>query len=205
MVKSENIVDENNSTLNNPNILITPWKIFLEFARLSIMGFGGVLPLAYHSIVERNKWLNDKEFAEMLSIGQMLPGGNIINVSVMLGWRFAKFKGACAAFLGLLLIPTIILLSIAMFYHRISANHTVSSAVIGMSSVVAGLVLATALKLGIKNPNKIKSIIFGIIVFTLIALVHWHLATVLICLIPIALLIEFWFYKKLGAMSNNDI
>lgn len=191
---SISISDE--TALNKPCVTIKPWKIFLEFARLSIMGFGGVLPLAYHSIVERNHWLNDKEFIEILSIGQMLPGGNVVNLSVMLGWRFSRLKGACAAFMGLLLIPTVILLCVAMLYHSVRNNNIVSHAVIGMASVAAGLVLATGLKLALRQSKKIRIIFFSIIIFIMIIVFHLPLAKVLICIIPIALLTEMWSSKN---------
>ena len=71
---------------------ITPIELFLTFSRLGLMGFGGVMPWVYREIVEKKKWLAPQEFAELLAMGQILPGANVTNLSAMLGYRFAGFR-----------------------------------------------------------------------------------------------------------------
>ena len=58
--------------------------LFLAFAGIAIMGFGGVLPWARRMLVEERRWLTAEEFTETLSLGQFLPGGNIVNMSVVI-------------------------------------------------------------------------------------------------------------------------
>lgn len=164
--------------------------LFLEFARLSLAGFGGVLPFARHSIVERNHWLNDQEFAELLGVGQILPGPNVVNLSLMLGWRFAGWQGALAAFSGLVLIPMGLLLVIAMLYSKISFHPAVQQAVGGMAAVAAGLVLATGLKLATRQPRTVRAALLGSAVFAMAGLLRWPLVPVVAVLIPLALLAE---------------
>ncbi|MCX8514402.1 MAG: chromate transporter [Burkholderiales bacterium] len=177
---------------------LSPATIFWEFTLLSVMGFGGVMPLAYHYIVERNKWLNDKEFVEILGVSQILPGGNIINLGVMLGWKFARLKGAIAAFLGLLLIPSFILFGCAFLYNRYSNNVIVNHAFIGMSAVAAGLILSTSIKLFMKQGNRIKAMIYISIIFTLLIIFHLHLSLILIILIPLTIIFNLIMNKKRG-------
>ena len=57
------------------------------------MGFGGVLPWARRMLVEQRRWLTAEEFTEVLSLGQFLPGGNIVNMSVVIGQRFHGVPG----------------------------------------------------------------------------------------------------------------
>ena len=45
--------------------------------------FGGVGPWARRIIVEEERWLDDREYAELLGLCQVLPGPNVGNVSVM--------------------------------------------------------------------------------------------------------------------------
>ena len=85
-------------------------KLFTEFARMGLSGFGGVLPFARAGIVDRNRWLSNTEFAELLSLGQVLPGPNVVNLSVMLGYRYHGVRGAAAAMGGLVLTPAVLLL-----------------------------------------------------------------------------------------------
>ena len=53
--------------------------LFRGFLILGLTGFGGVLPLARHMVVEQRRWMTSAEFVELLSLCQFLPGGNIIN------------------------------------------------------------------------------------------------------------------------------
>ncbi|HEY5329324.1 MAG TPA: chromate transporter, partial [Acidobacteriaceae bacterium] len=56
--------------------------LFLGFLTTGVCGFGGVLPWARRSLVERRRWLTAAEFTEVLSLCQFLPGGNVVNLSV---------------------------------------------------------------------------------------------------------------------------
>ena len=79
---------------------ITPAALFLCFLEMGLSGFGGVLPWARRGLVEKRGWLTEQEFAEVLSLGQFLPGPNIGNMSIIIGSRFAGWRGAVAAFCG---------------------------------------------------------------------------------------------------------
>ena len=121
--------------------------LFLAFSRLSLMGFGGVLPIAQRELVERLGWLTVEDFAELLSIGQVLPGPNVVNLSLMVGDRYFRLRGALAALAGMLLLPLMLVLVAAALYHQFAAHPAVAGAVRGMGAVSAGLVMAIALKL----------------------------------------------------------
>jgi len=121
--------------------------LFLAFSRLSLMGFGGVLPIAQRELVERLGWLTVEEFAELLSIGQVLPGPNVVNLSLMVGDRYFGLRGALAALTGMLLMPLVLVLVAAALYQQFAAHPAVAGAVRGMGAVSAGLVMAIALKL----------------------------------------------------------
>ena len=66
----------------------SPGELMRVFSALALQGFGGVLPIAQRELVERRQWLTREEFAETLSVGQVLPGPNIVNLSLMIGDRF---------------------------------------------------------------------------------------------------------------------
>ena len=122
-------------------------ELFSVFNRLALQGFGGVLPVAHRELVERQRWLSAPQFVELLTLGQVLPGPNIINLSIMLGDRFLGWRGALAASAGLLALPLLIVLALAAIYQQFAAVAWVAGALHGMGAVAAGLVLATAVKL----------------------------------------------------------
>lgn len=121
--------------------------LFLSFTRLALQGFGGVLPVAQRELVERRQWLTREEFVELLSIGQILPGPNIVNISLMVGDRFFGLKGAFAALAGMLLAPLVVVLALAVGYAQLAHHPVASGALRGMGAVASGLILATGLKL----------------------------------------------------------
>jgi chromate transporter len=48
-------------------------QIFLEFLIIGATSFGGVVPYLHRNLVTKRHWIDDKEFAEMLSIARALP------------------------------------------------------------------------------------------------------------------------------------
>lgn len=121
--------------------------LFLAFARLSMMGFGGVLPIAQRELVDRLRWLTQPEFAELLSIGQVLPGPNVVNLALMVGDRHFGLRGAVVAVLGMVAVPMSVVLALAAAYRGVADVPQVAGAVRGMGAVSAGLILAMGFKL----------------------------------------------------------
>jgi chromate transporter len=125
----------------------SPLALFLAFSRMALMGFGGVLPIAQRELVERQRWLTAAEFAELLSVGQVLPGPNVVNLALMVGDRAFGLRGAIAAVAGMLAGPLVLVLLLAGLYRGFADVPAVAGAVKGMGLVSAGLVLAMGLKL----------------------------------------------------------
>ena len=122
-------------------------ELYFAFNRLSLQGFGGVLPVAQRELVERLRWLSKDDFVEMLAVSQVLPGPNVVNLSLMFGDRAFGWRGALAALGGMLLVPMLIVLALTALYVRFDANPMVTGALRGMGAVAAGLVISTGLKL----------------------------------------------------------
>ena len=75
--------------------------IFLTFSHVTLSSFGSPLFWARRALVERQHWLTEREFVDLLALGQLLPGPNVLNLAALVGYRFAGWAGAVAA--GLLL------------------------------------------------------------------------------------------------------
>lgn len=168
----------------------TAFELFRAFAEMSLYGFGGVMPWARSVLVERRAWIDDREFAELLAFGQILPGPNICNMAVILGYRYAGGRGAAAAAAGLFSAPFVIVLILGALYHRFGGLATVQGALRGMTAVAAGLVLTTALKLARSQPRTMRGLAFGLLALVAVGVLHLPLGWVMLVLIPSALLIE---------------
>jgi chromate transporter len=122
-------------------------ELFRVFNRMALQGFGGVLAVAQRELVEREGWMSREQFLQSLSLSQVLPGPNIVNLALMVGDRFFGWRGAAAALGGMLCAPLLIVLLLAGLYGQFMHVPQVAGALRGMGAVAAGLVIATALKL----------------------------------------------------------
>ena len=122
-------------------------EVFRVFNRMALQGFGGVLAVAQRELVERERWLSREQFLQTLSLGQVLPGPNIVNMALMIGDRFFGWRGAAAALAGMVCAPLAIVLLLAALYGQFMHLPMLAGALRGMGAVAAGLVIATALKL----------------------------------------------------------
>src|SRR5271168_45165 len=80
-----------------PQIRPTLTELFWAFAAISLSGFGGVLAWSRRMMVEERSWLTPEQFNEAYPLCAFLPGGNILNFSVIFGSRFRGAAGALAA------------------------------------------------------------------------------------------------------------
>ena len=171
-------------------------ELFLAFNRLALQGFGGVLAVAQVELVERRRWLSRDEFVELLSASQVLPGPNIVNLSLMLGDRWFGWRGAIAALGGLIVVPLAIVMALTLVYDRFSSVPAVAGALRGMGAVAAGLVMVTALKLvGTLRRNRLGPgwcLAVAAATFGAIALARLPLAGVIVTLGPAACLLAWW-------------
>lgn len=122
-------------------------ELFIAFTWLALQGFGGVLAVTQRELVDRRRWLSKEQFVELLSLSQVLPGPNVINLSLMFGDHHFGWRGALAAVAGMLGAPLVIVLTLAAVYVRFSEVSQVAGALRGMGAVASGLILATAFKL----------------------------------------------------------
>ncbi len=169
---------------------------------MGLTGFGGVLPFVRRAVVERNRWLGDREFVELLSVGQVLPGPNVVNLALMLGLRFAGLRGALAAFAGLVLVPMAGLLLVMLLYERYQDVAAVQRMLTGMSAVAAGLMLATAIRLGLSQPRTARNLLLAAATFAAIGLLRWPLVPVMLVLVPLGIGLE-W-HSGRGTRGSDD-
>lgn len=129
--------------------------LFLSFTWLALQGFGGVLAVVQRELVDRKRWLTQEEFIEDWAVAQIMPGPNVVNLSLMVGGRYFGVRGALAALAGLLALPLVLVLLLVLVHQRFAGDPHVAGALRGMAVVCAGLIGASALRLAPalrKNP-----------------------------------------------------
>jgi chromate transporter len=152
-------------------------------------GFGGVLPWARRTLVERDKILTSEEFSAILGICQIVPGPNIVNLAVCIGSRFGGARGALAAVLGLTLGPISIVMLLAVLYEHYSYLDSVKGVLRGISAVGVGLIASTGFKM-LKDEFRYPAM-FIVVIVTILAASYFHLGLGWVVLIssPLALVL----------------
>jgi len=102
---------------------------------------------ARRALVEGQHWLTEREFVDLLALGQLLPGPKVLNLAALVGYRFAGWAGAIAACTGFMGWPFLVVIAMGALRQRYSALPLVQHALTGMSAVAAGLVLASGVKM----------------------------------------------------------
>lgn len=173
-----------------PNAPQNKTDLFVSFTVLALQGFGGVLAVVQRELVDKKRWLTLDEFVEDWAVAQILPGPNVVNLSLMIGGRHFGIAGALAALSGLLLAPTVLVLLLAAAVAGVADTPTAQGMLRGLGAVSAGLIAALGIKLmGALNNNPLgmlSCIALGSLSFIGIALLRLPLAWVLLTLGPLS-------------------
>lgn len=181
------------TTINSQNATpMTRKELFLCFLYMGLVSFGGVLPWARRALVEERNWLTSEEFAEALSLGQILPGPNVVNLSIMFGARFHGAVGALLAFGGLMLAPLAIILMLAELYGHYGQLAVVQNAIHGTAAASAGLVVAMGFNMVIKQVRMWHTSGITALAFIGSGVMALPLLLVLGVLVPISIFLSWW-------------
>ena len=124
-------------------------ELFWSLTFLALQGFGGVLAVVQRELVEKRQWLSNEEFMEDWAVAQIMPGPNVINLSIMLGERYFGWRGALVGACGMLTVPMLLVIGLTLIYAQFASHPAVAGALRGMGAVAAGLVLGTGIKLSV--------------------------------------------------------
>src|SRR3984885_9324208 len=163
--------------------------LFTAFAKISLSGFGGVLAWARRMMVEERKWMTAEQFNEAYALCSFLPGGNIINFSVIFGGRFRGPLGSAAALAGFLGPPMVLILMIGAVYGYYGDLPWLRRALTGVASAAAGLMMATVAKM-VRPLFRNRAVVGPLIAtatFIAISIMHWPLPLVLLVIVPVSI------------------
>lgn len=177
------------TTFDNSGHTVTRSELFIGFCRVGLSGFGGVLPWARRYLVERYGWIKPDEFNALLGMCQILPGPNVMNLSVAVGRRFHGAVGAVLAPLGLMAAPMVIVIALGLLYLSFGSLPLVQSMLRGISAVAAGLILAMGVKMGMGLRARKLSLPLATAVFVAIALWRVPMLWVVVALVPLGIVL----------------
>ena len=164
--------------------------LFAAFLKIGLLGFGGVMPWARRVLVEERRWLNDREFAELIGMCQVLPGPNVVNLSVILGARWHGAVGSLLALTGILFVPVIAVIVLATFYASVAHSTIARNAIAGASAAAAGLIIGTSIRLIVGARLPLRAVLLAAAVFVAVGIAQAPLLWVLAVAVPFAIAVE---------------
>ena len=167
--------------LNRPR---SKTDLFVSFTWLALQGFGGVLAVVQRVLVEEKRWMTREQFVEDWAVAQIMPGPNVVDLSLMIGGRYFGLPGALAGLAGMLAAPLVVALLLAMAFGGVSDAAWAQGALRGMGAVSAGLIAAVGLKLigALKGNPMGMPVCIGLatLSFVGVGVMRWPLAWVLL-------------------------
>src|SRR3984885_7986343 len=164
-------------------------ELFIAFATISLSGFGGVLAWSRRMMVEERRWLTPEQFNEAYALCAILPGGNILNFSVIFGSRFRGPTGALVAIAGLMGPPLLLAMIIGAIYAHYGDVPALRRMLTGVASAAAGLMMATVAKMlrPLFRNRAVIGPLVALATFVAIGLLHWPLPLVLAVIVPVSI------------------
>ncbi len=187
--------------LNSPR---SKTDLFVSFTLLALQGFGGVLAVVQRELVEKKRWMTREQFVEDWAVAQVMPGPNVVNLSLMIGGRYFGLPGALAGVAGMLAAPLVVVLLLAVAFGGVSQEPWAQGALRGMGAVSAGLIAAVGLKLITAlrhNPmGKPVCIALALATFAGVGVLRWPLFVVLL---GTGLMACAWAYLQLARQASQ--
>ena len=177
---------------------VTYFMIFFEFLKLGCTSFGG--PIAHigffrEHFVNKKKWMDDKNFLDIVSFSNFLPGPSSSQVGMCIGYLQKGSLGAFLAWLGFTLPSAIIMIGSAyglLFYSDFFTNGLLS----GIKACVVVIVFQAILGMSKQFLNDYKKILITLVT-TLILIFFTNYTYRIILIIISGVLGNFLFYKPL--------
>ena len=151
-------------------------QLFWVFTRIALTSFGGGLSgWLLREFVQNRKWMTQEEFLNGLSISQALPGVNVKNMAVWIGYRFLGWRGALIGFVGIIVPPAIVIVLLGAVFASLSRYPLTHVVLTGAAAAAVGLSLSMGITAARAVPRNAIPIMIMAGTFVAVAILHWPL------------------------------
>jgi chromate transporter len=172
---------------SGPGERVTLGALFSGFLTVSLLGFGGPIVWARRIVVDHRRWLDDQEFAEILTLCQFMLGPNVVGITTCVGSRLRGPVGAIVALSGFILIPWTVGLAFGSLCLHYAHLPIIKNTLGGLSSAAAGLMIATGIRLLMPHRSRQTALLFAALAFTGMVVAKLPLLVVLAGLAPLSI------------------
>ena len=168
------------------------FRLFWTYLKIGTFTLGGgyaMLPLIQREVVDREGWIDEKEFLNMIALAQAAPGLIAVNSAIFIGWRVGGWRGVAGAVLGAVLPSFVIILAIAMVFSEWKELPAVEAAFKGIRPAVVALIAAPLVKMAKASKISWFTALIPIAAVVLIWLLHVNPVWVILATIVLTLIV----------------
>ncbi len=152
------------------------WQLFLIFARIGLTSFGGGLSgWIFREFVQRRRLMSEEDFLNGLAIAQALPGVNVTNMAIWIGYRLGGRSGAIACWLGIVVPAAFVIVLIGSLFASLKGFALTHVALGGAAAAAIGLSLAMGLTTARRVPRRVFPLAVMAATFVAVAILKWPL------------------------------
>ena len=159
------------------------------FTRMGLASFGGGLPGWMHrEVVEKRGWMTNERFLAGVAVGQILPGGNSVNLALYIGQQLRGGPGLIVCGFGVLFPPVVMIVLLATAYGYVESLTSLQFVMSGLAA--AGVGMTTVI--GVTAARKIRAVTpaaLAIVTFVLIGVLRLPMLPVVLCLAPLSIVL----------------
>ncbi|MEW6634128.1 MAG: chromate transporter [Pseudomonadota bacterium] len=151
-------------------------QLFWIFTRIGLTSFGGGLSgWLLREFVQNRNWMTQEEFLNGLSISQALPGVNVKNMAVWIGYRLQGWRGAVVGFVGIIIPPAVVIVLLGTAFSSLSGYPLTHVALTGAAAAAVGLSLSMGVTAARAVPRNAVALTIMAATFIAVAILHWPL------------------------------
>jgi chromate transporter len=172
-------------------------ELFWVFSKIGVLSFGGVLSAWIHrEISVKRRWMTEADVLSGLALAQIMPGINVVNLSLFVGQRLRGVVGSFVAVMGILFTPTFIVILISMVYDRFSSISWFPDLLVGIAAAAIGMLINMGVHATKRAARSVALFIIIVAVFVGVGIMRWPMYAVVACLAPISIWLS---YRALAA------
>lgn len=150
--------------------------LFLAFCVIGLTSFGGGLSgRMMRDFVQERRWLGEEDFLNGLALSQALPGVNVKNLAIWIGYRLCGWRGAVAGFTGIILPPAVLIILLGTAFASLTRYPLTHVALVGAAAAAIGMSMSMAITSVVRLPRRVFPLALMVFTFAAVAVLHWPL------------------------------
>ncbi|MEA3106160.1 MAG: chromate transporter [Gammaproteobacteria bacterium] len=173
------------------------FRLLGTFVRLGTLTFGGsVQSWVHREVVERLGWIDNKAFLSGLTVAQVLPGANPVNLALYVGLKLRGGVGAAVAVIGMIVPAFCVILCLGYFYRGYGRIAVVHFVLAGLAASGVGATLTMGIKVARRLPRNLMTALIAITVFFVVGVLRWPMIPVVAVAIPTSIVVAFFANRR---------